>query len=56
MMENPEQVEKRPLLKGGDPEAKLEEILAERRPQYQQVKLPREFNRLSMIFFVCTGV
>lgn len=38
MMKDPEQVQKRPLLAGSDPLAKLDEILANRRSQYEQVR------------------
>lgn len=38
-MKDPEQVAKRPLLAGGDPQAKLEEILNSRRSQYEQVRV-----------------
>lgn len=38
MMKDPEQVQKRPLLAGSDPLAKLDEILANRRSQYEQAR------------------
>lgn len=37
MTKDPEQVAKRPLLVGDDPQAKLEALMEERKPQYEQV-------------------
>ena len=38
LTQDPEQVAKRPLLAGDDPEAKLDAILEKRRSQYGQVR------------------
>lgn len=35
---DPEQVAKRPLLSGEDPQGKLEALMENRRPQYAQVR------------------
>lgn len=50
-MRDPEQVAKRPLLSGDDPQAKLEEILNNRRSQYEQVCV-----RVCLLFCIVAGV